>query len=130
MDQADGAPASPEPVPAPEPAAADAAATPPPPKEKSEKKVKVVLKSIGDAPVLAKKASVLFIKPQETMATFTATMRRYIKIQPQDSLFFYVKSCFSPSLDTTFETLIRCFAQEAGKEPVVELQYSITPAWG
>uniref|UniRef100_A0A1I7TB39 Ubiquitin-like protein atg-12 n=1 Tax=Caenorhabditis tropicalis TaxID=1561998 RepID=A0A1I7TB39_9PELO len=113
---------------APEGSSTSETVVPPPTEPPKPKKVVVKLKNIGDAPVLKNKK--FNVNPTDTLASFTAVMRRHLKIESNNSLFFYIDSVFCPSPDTTFEVLARCYSVRSTGDEVVELQYSITPAYG
>ncbi|EFO94403.1 hypothetical protein CRE_13260 [Caenorhabditis remanei] len=93
-------------------------------------KIRVRIDKIDDESGEVKKKN-YDIKLSDTVAHFTATMRKVLRIPASDSLFFYIHERFSPSLDTTFEILARHYAEkdEKGKE-VLHLKFSTTPVYG
>ncbi|CCD61524.1 Ubiquitin-like protein atg-12 [Caenorhabditis elegans] len=102
-----------------------AAASAEPPKSD---KVTVRLRNIADAPVLKNKKMV--VNPTDTVASFILKLRKLLNIQANNSLFLYIDNTFAPSPDTTFETLSRCYSVKITDKEILELQYSITPAYG
>ena len=62
-------------------------------------------------------------KPVSWIITF---IRKYLKLDKQESLFLYVNQAFSPSPDQTVTNLAQCF----GQENKLTLYYSRAQAWG
>jgi len=92
--------------------------------ELAPNKVEVLLKPVGDAPMLNKKK--WSVDRDKTVAWIVQFIRNYIKLDVADSLFLYVNQCFAPSLDQTIGNLFDCFASD-GK---LVLHYAKTKAWG
>ncbi|KAF1762339.1 hypothetical protein GCK72_010601 [Caenorhabditis remanei] len=92
------------------------------------KKVTIKLKNIGDAPVLKNKK--LIVKSTDTLASLSKVLRKLLNLPLNDSLFLYIDNAFAPSLDCTFESLSRCYSVRSTGDEVLEIQYSITPAYG
>ena len=102
---------------------ADSESTEPQPDKKCEK-VEVTLQPAGDAPIMKqRKYNVTRDKKISWILTF---IRRYLKLQPHESLFLYVNQAFSPSPDQTVETLAECF----GSDNKLVLHYSKNQVWG
>ncbi|CAH1794358.1 unnamed protein product [Owenia fusiformis] len=87
-------------------------------------KIDVLLKSAGDAPIMKKKKWA--VDPTKKIGWVIEFMRKYLKFEPEDSLFLYVNQSFSPSLDVELGTLYDCFSTD-GK---LVLHYCRTQAWG
>lgn len=91
----------------------------------SEGKVEILLKAVGDTPIM--KQSKWNVDSGKTVAELTLFIRKYLKIDPGESIFLYVNQCFAPSPDQTVSNLRRCFASADSK---LVLHYSKTNAWG
>ncbi|XP_041362942.1 ubiquitin-like protein ATG12 isoform X1 [Gigantopelta aegis] len=87
-------------------------------------KVDVLLKATGDAPILkTKKWAVFRTKKISWVCEF---IKKLMKLDRSDSLFFYVNQTFSPSPDTEVGVLFDCF----GSDGKLVLHYCLTQAWG
>ncbi|PFX22632.1 autophagy protein 12-like [Stylophora pistillata] len=93
-------------------------------KKSSKKKVEVLLKAAGDAPIMVKKKWV--VDGSKQVSYIVEFIRKYIKCEPQDSLFVYVGQCFAPTPDQTLQNLYDCF----GADGKLVLHYCKTQAWG
>uniref|UniRef100_A0A914UV12 Ubiquitin-like protein ATG12 n=2 Tax=Plectus sambesii TaxID=2011161 RepID=A0A914UV12_9BILA len=87
-------------------------------------KIEVLLKPVGDAPIMKQKK--WSVETNKSVAWIIAFVRKYIKMNVSDSLFIYVNQCFAPSPDQSLGNLFDCFASD-GK---LVLHYSTTQAWG
>ena len=87
-------------------------------------KVEVTLQPAGDAPIMKQRK--YMVKRENQISWILTFIRRYLKLQPQESLFLYVNQAFSPSPDQTVATLAECF----GKDNKLVLHYSKNPIWG
>jgi len=83
--------------------------------------VVILFKAIGGAPIL--KQSVFKIQSTEKFAKVVEFLCKLLRC---DSVFLYVKSAFTPSLDELVSTLYEGF----GVDGKLVLNYSLTPAWG
>ncbi|XP_068220243.1 autophagy protein 12-like [Palaemon carinicauda] len=93
-------------------------------KEAANKKIDVLLKATGDAPIMKKKKwAVEGDKPVGWVAEF---IRKYLKLEPSESLFVYVNQCFAPAPDQIIRNLYECF----GSDGKLVLHYCKTQAWG
>jgi len=86
--------------------------------------VEVLLKAAGDAPIMVKKK--WQVDGSKQVAYIIEFIRKYIKCEPQDSLFVYVGQCFAPTPDQTLQNLYNCF----GADGKLVLHYCKTQAWG
>ncbi|VDM25195.1 unnamed protein product [Toxocara canis] len=93
--------------------------------EMSEGKVEILLKAVGDAPIM--KQSKWVVDSKKTIAELTAFVRQYLKVDDGESVFLFVNQCFAPSPDQTLANLAECFASANCK---LVLHYSKTSAWG
>ncbi|RMX44454.1 hypothetical protein pdam_00010069 [Pocillopora damicornis] len=93
-------------------------------KKSLKKKVEVLLKAAGDAPIMVKKKWV--VDGSKQVSYIIEFIRKYIKCEPQDSLFVYVGQCFAPTPDQTLQNLYDCF----GADGKLVLHYCKTQAWG
>ncbi|CAN0356633.1 ubiquitin-like protein ATG12 [Lampetra fluviatilis] len=105
-------------------AAAEVAATPTPPLPGARKKVDVLLKAVGDAPIMKQKK--WSVETGKTVAWIIQFVRKYIKCDAADSLFLYVNQSFAPAPDQDVGTLFECF----GSDGKLVLHYCKTQAWG
>lgn len=88
-------------------------------------KVEILLKAVGDAPIM--KQSKWVVDSKKTIAELTAFVRQYLKVDASESVFLYVNQCFAPSPDQTLANLVECFASADSK---LVLHYSKMNAWG
>lgn len=87
-------------------------------------KVDILLKPAGDAPILKKKNwAVERSKKLSYVVDFTS---KYLKLTPDETLFFYVSQCFAPAPDAELGPLYDCF----GSDGKLVLHYCKTQAWG
>ncbi|CAN0316247.1 unnamed protein product [Lampetra fluviatilis] len=103
-------------------AAAEVAATPTPPLPGARKKVDVLLKAVGDAPIMKQKK--WSVETGKTVAWIIQFVRKYIKCDAADSLFLYVNQSFAPAPDQDVGTLFECF----GSDGKLVLHYCKTQA--
>lgn len=88
------------------------------------KKIEVRLQAAGDAPIMKQKN--YKVDGEKQISWILAFIRKYLKLEPQDSLFVYVNQAFSPSPDQTVTNLADCF----GQDNKLVLYYSRSQAWG
>lgn len=81
----------------------------------------ILFKAIGGAPIL--KQSIFKIQRTEK---FAKVVEFLCKLLHCESVFVYIKSAFTPSMDELVSTLYDGFAVD-GK---LVVNYSVTPAWG
>ncbi|KAJ7382587.1 Ubiquitin-like protein [Desmophyllum pertusum] len=93
-------------------------------KKSLKKKVEVLLKAAGDAPIMMRKK--WQVDGSKQVAYIIEFIKKYIKCEPQDSLFVYVGQCFAPTPDQTLQNLYDCF----GADGKLVLHYCKTQAWG
>ncbi|OWA50790.1 putative Ubiquitin-like protein ATG12 [Hypsibius exemplaris] len=89
-----------------------------------EGKVDLLLKAVGDAPIMKKKRWA--VDPTKKVAWVSEFVRKYLKCEPQESLFLYVNQYFSPSPDQEIGSLYECF----GSDGKLVLHYCKQQAWG
>jgi len=87
-------------------------------------KIEVLFKQVGNAPILKMKK----FKMDRTrdVKSVNEWLKKFMKLDPKEQLFFYVNQEFAPSLDTEIGTIFDCFAVEHK----LVLHYCTTPAWG
>ncbi|XP_066568538.1 ubiquitin-like protein ATG12 [Amia ocellicauda] len=94
----------------------------PTPEEK--KKIDVLLKAVGDTPIMkTKKWSVERGRTVQSLAQFVA---RFLKLDASEQLFIYVNQSFAPSPDQDVGVLFECF----GSDGKLVLHYCKSQAWG
>ncbi|GAV03121.1 hypothetical protein RvY_13597 [Ramazzottius varieornatus] len=87
-------------------------------------KIDVLLKAVGDAPIMKKKKWA--VEPNKKVAWIADFVRKYIKCEPHESLFLYVNQYFSPSPDQEIGSIYECF----GSDGKLVLHYCKQQAWG
>ena len=87
-------------------------------------KVEVTLQPAGDAPIMKQRK--YMVTRDKQISWILTFIRRYLKLQPQESLNLYVNQAFAPSPDQTVDTLTQCF----GKDNKLVLHYSKNQVWG
>ncbi|OQR78419.1 ubiquitin protein ATG12-like [Tropilaelaps mercedesae] len=88
------------------------------------KKVDVLLKATGDAPILTQTR--WNVRAEWTIADLMVNIKKILKLQPSESLFFYVNQAFAPPLDEKLSNLHEVYATN-GK---LALHYAKAEAWG
>ncbi|KXJ27139.1 ubiquitin-like protein ATG12 [Exaiptasia diaphana] len=96
----------------------------PAPKDGDKQKVEVLLKAAGDAPIMKKKKWT--VEGSKTIAYLIEFIRKYIRCEPEESLFLYVGQAFAPSPDQIVSNLYECF----GADGKLVLHYCKSQAWG
>lgn len=87
-------------------------------------KVVIRFAPAGNAPVLRNKF--YKITASNRFQSVIQFLRKELGWKPQDSLFCYISSAFSPAPDDTVGNLYKCF----GTEGFLVVNYSSTAAWG
>ncbi|XP_014773696.1 ubiquitin-like protein ATG12 [Octopus bimaculoides] len=105
-------------------AVADTGTTPQSPSHQAKVKVDVLLKPAGDAPIMKKKRWA--VERSMKVGSICEFIKKYIKCDPADSMFLYVRQSFAPSLDTPVGILFDCY----GSDGKLVLHYCKTAAWG
>ena len=93
-------------------------------KKEDKKKIDVLLKAAGDAPIMKKKKWA--VDPNKPVSYLTEFIRKYIKCEPNESLFIYVNQTFVPAPDQLLSNLFECF----GTDGKLVLSYCKSQAWG
>jgi len=87
-------------------------------------KISVLLKPVGDAPILKQKHWLINAdKPVAEVITFVS---KVLKLDKDSSLFLFVNQAFAPSPDQLIRNLYECF----GADGKLVLHYSRSVAWG
>ncbi|GAB1610177.1 ubiquitin-like protein ATG12 [Argonauta hians] len=94
------------------------------PAQQTKVKVDVLLKPAGDAPIMKKKRWA--VERTMKVSSICEFIKKYIKCDPADSMFLYVRQSFAPSLDTPVGSLFDCY----GSDGKLVLHYCKTAAWG
>jgi ubiquitin-like protein ATG12 len=92
--------------------------------EGSPAKIEILLKAVGNAPILKKKKFLL--ERTKNMHYIIEWLKKYMKLETKEQLFLYVNQEFAPSPDAEIGTIYDCF--RTGN--TVILHYCTTPAWG
>lgn len=89
-----------------------------------KKKIDVLLKAVGDAPIMkTRKWSVDRGRTIQSLAQFIS---RFLKFDANEQLLIYVNQSFAPSPDQEVGVLFDCF----GSDGKLVLHYCKTQAWG
>lgn len=90
----------------------------------ADEKIEILLRAVGDAPVLKKNK---FKLPRSQKIAFvTEFLRKATKCEAEERIFLYIHQAFSPVIDTTIGTLFDNYASDSK----LVVHYSKTPAWG
>ncbi|GAB6026019.1 hypothetical protein CHUAL_011982 [Chamberlinius hualienensis] len=93
-------------------------------KKEVKQKVDILLKATGDAPIMKqRKWTVELDRP---VGSITVFMKKYLKMDPHESLFLYINQAFAPSPDQLIRNLYECF----GTDGKLVLHYCKSQAWG
>jgi len=87
-------------------------------------KINVILKPVGDAPILKQK--LWAVDPDKQVSGIIQFIKKYLKITSEGGLFVFVNQAFAPSPDQLIRNLYECF----GSDGKLVLHYSTTTAWG
>merc|ERR1711894_658486 len=87
-------------------------------------KIEVHLQATGDAPIMKQKK--YKVDGEKRIDWIIAFIRKFLKLEPTDSLFLYVNQAFAPSPDQTVKNLCECF----GHNGKLVLHYARSQAWG
>ncbi|XP_013789132.1 autophagy protein 12-like [Limulus polyphemus] len=87
-------------------------------------KIDILLKATADAPIMKRKKWA--VDPCKKIGWIIEFIRRYLKLDPSESLFLYVNQAFAPSPDQEVRNLYECF----GADGKLVLHYAKTQAWG
>lgn len=87
-------------------------------------KIEILLKAVGNAPILKKKKFLL--DRSKNINYIIEWLKKYMKLDAKDQLFLYVNQEFAPSPDAEIGTIYDCF--KIGNSVI--FHYCITPAWG
>ncbi|KAH9519797.1 Ubiquitin-like protein [Bulinus truncatus] len=79
-------------------------------KDKINTKVDILLKPAGDAPIMKKKKWT--VDRTKKICWVSDFIKKYIKIEPSDSLFLYVNQSYAPSPDTDIGSIFDCFGSD------------------
>ncbi|XP_043937486.1 ubiquitin-like protein ATG12 [Protopterus annectens] len=90
----------------------------------SKKKIDVLLKAVGDTPIM--KTKKWSMERTRTIQSLIQFIKKFLKLDPVEQLFIYVNQSFSPSPDQEVGTLYECF----GSDGKLVLHYCKTQAWG
>ncbi|KAG7269352.1 hypothetical protein CRUP_006710 [Coryphaenoides rupestris] len=89
-----------------------------------EKKIDVLLKSVGDTPIMRTKKWA--VEKGRTIQSLSQFIAKFLKLDPSEQLFIYVNQSFSPSPDQEVGVLFECF----GSDGKLVLHYCKSQAWG
>ncbi|XP_060679042.1 ubiquitin-like protein ATG12 [Hemiscyllium ocellatum] len=88
------------------------------------KKIDVLLKAVGDTPIMKKKKWA--VERSRTIQGLCQFIRKFLKVEADEQLFIYVNQSFAPSPDQEVGTLYECF----GSDGKLVLHYCKSQAWG
>ena len=90
----------------------------------TNKKVDLLLKATSDVPIMKKKK--WQVDESKTVHWIISFIKKYLKLDENETIFLYVSQAFAPSPDQKVKNLYECF----GTDGKLVLHYSKTPAWG
>ncbi|XP_042738784.1 ubiquitin-like protein ATG12 [Lagopus leucura] len=94
------------------------------PASDSKKKIDVLLKAVGDTPIM--KTKKWAVERTRTIQGLCDFIKKFLKLMASEQLFIYVNQSFAPSPDQEVGTLYECF----GSDGKLVLHYCKTQAWG
>uniref|UniRef100_A0A1A8SJE5 Ubiquitin-like protein ATG12 n=1 Tax=Nothobranchius rachovii TaxID=451742 RepID=A0A1A8SJE5_9TELE len=89
-----------------------------------KKKIDVLLKAVGDTPIMKKKKWA--VDRGRTLQSLSQFISRFLKLDASEQLFIYVNQSFAPSPDQEVGILFDCF----GSDGKLVLHYCKSQAWG
>ncbi|KAG9276041.1 ubiquitin-like protein ATG12 [Astyanax mexicanus] len=89
-----------------------------------KKKIDVLLKAVGDTPIM--KTKKWAVEKGRTVQSLSQFISRFLKLEPGEQLFIYVNQSFAPSPDQEVGVLFECF----GSDGKLVLHYCKSQAWG
>ncbi|XP_046394284.1 autophagy protein 12-like [Ischnura elegans] len=94
-------------------------------KADSEKlKIDILLKATANAPIM--KTKKWAVDPDKRIGWIMEFIKKYLKLDPSESLYLYVNQAFAPSPDQVVRNLYECF----GTDGKLVLHYCKSQAWG
>ncbi|XP_073341703.1 ubiquitin-like protein ATG12 [Pagrus major] len=93
-------------------------------KKKTELKIDVLLKAVGDTPIM--KTKKWAVDRGRTVQSLSQFISRFLKLDATEQLFIYVNQSFAPSPDQDVGVLFDCF----GSDGKLVLHYCKSQAWG
>ncbi|XP_072884816.1 ubiquitin-like protein ATG12 isoform X1 [Hemitrygon akajei] len=106
------------------PPEAPAVAEEPPAEEQLRRKIDILLKAVGDTPIMKQKKWT--VERSRTIQALGQFVKKFLKLEPLEQLFIYVNQSFAPSPDQEVGTLYECF----GSDGKLVLHYCKNQAWG
>ncbi|XP_068616506.1 ubiquitin-like protein ATG12 [Brachionichthys hirsutus] len=94
------------------------------PTSEEKKKFDVLLKAVGDAPIM--KTKKWAVERGRTVQALSQFISRFLKLDDSEQLFIYVNQSFAPSPDQDVGILFDCF----GSDGKLVLHYCKSQAWG
>ncbi|XP_059813634.1 ubiquitin-like protein ATG12 [Hypanus sabinus] len=101
-----------------------AVAEEPPAEEQLRRKIDILLKAVGDTPIMKQKKWT--VERSRTIQALGQFVKKFLKLEPLEQLFIYVNQSFAPSPDQEVGTLYECF----GSDGKLVLHYCKNQAWG
>ncbi|XP_039597367.1 ubiquitin-like protein ATG12 [Polypterus senegalus] len=89
-----------------------------------KKKIDILLKAVGDTPIM--KTKKWSVERSRTIQALVQFIKKFLKLDATDQLFIYVNQSFAPSPDQEVGTLFECF----GSDGKLVLHYCKSQAWG
>eukprot|EP00039_Didymoeca_costata_P005302 m.80392 g.80392 ORF g.80392 m.80392 type:complete len:124 (-) comp12755_c0_seq2:5827-6198(-) len=101
------------------------------PASQTPNKVIVTFKASSGAPQLVDKAKKVKVDGSRTMKDIMDHLKKILKLESEVSIFLYLASAhFSPSLDQGLGNLALAFGRQETKGVFLDIEYSLTPAYG
>ncbi|XP_028325809.1 ubiquitin-like protein ATG12 [Gouania willdenowi] len=89
-----------------------------------KKKIDVLLKAVGDTPIMKKKKWT--VERMRTVHSLSQFISRFLKLDTNEELFIYINQSFAPSPDQEVGILFDCY----GSDNKLVLHYCKNQAWG
>lgn len=90
----------------------------------SKQKIDILLKPTGNAPIMKKQRWA--VPADRKIAGIIDFIRKYLKLEPTESLFLYINQSFAPAPDNIIRNLYECY----GIDGKLIIHYCKSQAWG
>ncbi|XP_034247477.1 autophagy protein 12-like [Thrips palmi] len=94
------------------------------PNETNKHKIDILLKATGNAPIMKQKKWT--VEKDKKIGSIIEFIKKYLKLEPSESLFLYVNQAFAPAPDQIVRNLYDCY----GSDGKLVLHYCKSQAWG
>ncbi|KAK3908224.1 Ubiquitin-like protein ATG12 [Frankliniella fusca] len=95
-----------------------------PSKTNKSNKIDILLKATGNAPIM--KTKKWAVDKDKKIGWIIDFIKKYLKLEPSESLFLYVNQAFAPAPDQIVRNIYDCY----GSDGKLVLHYCKSQAWG